>query len=410
MQQYQDELGLHYSAGEPESVDTFNAVIEDYLASRHTVMPALETLLEADPSMPLALCFRAYLLKLAADPRFSAPIRQILARLEKDVDHLNARERRHVLALRAWADDDLDTTTRIFEDILRDHPKDMLALRVAHYLHFYSGIAENMRDSVDRAVAIWSEHDPFYGYLLGMHSFGLEESGDYDRAESAGRRAVALNADDIWAAHAVTHVFQMQSRFDEGIPWVASLLPGWRDANNFIYHMHWHKALCHIGVGDLDAALDIYDAELEGALTDDFYLDVCNAASLLWRLEMLGKDVGSRWQSLREFANARVTDNELIFSTLHYLMPAVRLQDREAISKGVDHIRHWADTASTQGMVCKTVGLTIAEALADIGAGEHERAARSLSNVSDKIRLIGGSHAQRDLFNQLRDYSMAMTS
>lgn len=410
MQQYQDELGLHYSAGKPGSLEAFNVVIEDYLASRNTVMPRLEALLEDDPGMPIALCFRAYLLKLAADPRFSAPVRQIAKRLEQDKDALNARERQHVEALHAWVDDDLETTTRIFEDILKDHPKDMLALRVAHYLHFYSGIAEDMRDSVNRAVTVWSENEPFYGYLLGMHSFGLEEAGEYAEAEAAGKRAVELNDDDIWAAHAVTHVFQMQSRFDEGIPWVASLLPGWRDANNFIYHMHWHKALCHIGAGDLDAALDIYDQHLEGALADDFYLDVCNAASLLWRLEMLGKDVGDRWQPLREIANARVTDNELIFSTLHYLMPAVRLQDRETIARGIDHIRHWADTATSQGTVCKTVGLAIAEALADIGAGERERAARALSEVSDKIKLIGGSHAQRDLFNQLRDYSMATAS
>ena len=48
-----------------------------------------------------------------------------------------------------------------------------------------------------------------------MQSFGLEESGEYPEAETFGRRAVEINSEDVWAAHAVTHVMQMQSRFDE---------------------------------------------------------------------------------------------------------------------------------------------------------------------------------------------------
>ena len=51
---------------------------------------------------------------------------------------------------------------------------------------------------------------PYYGYLLGMGAFGLEEVGEYAEAEKMGRRAVEIEPRDGWAVHAVAHVMQMQ--------------------------------------------------------------------------------------------------------------------------------------------------------------------------------------------------------
>lgn len=405
MRQYTDELGVAYSAGLADSIESFNRTMDAYLASRNTVMPMLEALIEQDPEMPMALCFRGYLLKLAADPRFAGAIRRIVASLEKTRGALTPREQQHIDALSTWAANDTVSATAIFESILATHPKDMLALRVAHYLHFYAGGSRDMCDSIARSVSVWSERDRFYGYLLGMHSFGLEESGDYAAAEATGKRAVELNDDDIWAAHAVTHVYQMQSRFEEGIPWVESLLPAWNGTNNFLYHMHWHKALCHIGAGQPDAALAIYDAHLEAALADDFYLDVCNSVSLLWRLEMLGMDVGDRWEGVLAISRARVTDDELIFSTVHYLMTAARLRDRATIETALDHFDKWAGADTSQGSLCRSVGVPLARAIVDIGEGEMQKASSALSAIQDQIQSIGGSHAQRDLFNQLREFA-----
>ncbi|MEX2327796.1 MAG: tetratricopeptide repeat protein [Pseudomonadales bacterium] len=407
MQLYTDELGITYNAGAEDSLTTFNRVIEAYLSSRKAVMPLLDDLIDSDPEMPLARCFRGYLLKLAADPRFTMPLLQIVKSLDQIKSSLTPREQQHVKALASWTNNDIDTTVEILEGILTEYPRDMLALRIAHYLHFYAGASANIRDSVARSLAKWHQDQPFYGYLLGMHSFGLEESGDYALAEALGKQAVDRNPDDIWAAHAVTHVYQMQSRFDEGVPFVQSLLPVWQNANNFLYHMHWHQALCHIGLGEADAALAIYDSHLVRALADDFYLDICNAASLLWRLEIVGVDVGDRWDPLLVISNARITDNELLFSSIHYLITPARLGDKNATEKALQNFRQWAKSESTQGHICRDVGLPLAEAIVDLGTGDARRARRILTDISDKIVLIGGSHAQRDLFNQLREYAAA---
>ncbi|MDZ7684702.1 MAG: hypothetical protein U5O39_06570 [Gammaproteobacteria bacterium] len=242
-----------------------------------------------------------------------------------------------------------------------------MALRVVHYLHFYAGTPERMRDSVARRVAGWNKQDPFFGYLLGMHAFGLEETGEYAAAEATGKQAVDINAHDVWAAHAVEHVYQMQSRFDEGIEWMQRLMPEFGGAKQFVYHMHWHQALCHIGQGEFDAALAIFDDYLEPALQDDFYLDVCNAASLLWRLEIAGVDVGTRWEPVKSLSLPRLSDRELLFSSLHYLMTPARLGDETAVRDALASFERWADEESTQGNVCRQVGLPLAQAIIALG-------------------------------------------
>ncbi len=405
MHQANDTLGNAYTVNHDASVTQIAHIIDAYLGSQATVMPLLDELLRTDPDMPMAICLRTYLLKLGSDPRLATPIQRGLDSLKALEGSLNPREKMHLQALTSWVANQLLATVETLEAILASYPRDMLALRLAHYLHFYAGSAKNMRASVTRSLNNWAPADPYYGYLLGMYSFGLEESGDYTQAERYGKQAIDFNPADIWAAHAVTHVFQMQERFAEGIQWIESLVPHWDEANGFVYHLHWHKALCHLGMRDNDGALSIYDTHLAKAVDDDFYLDTCNAASLLWRLEILGVDVGQRWQALQAISAARVSDSELIFSTLHYLMAPARLNDQATVDRALKSLLAWSQANTTQGDICREVGLPIANALINIGKGDAHQAANDLSAVADQIYLIGGSHAQRDLFTQIQQFS-----
>ncbi|MBT3624505.1 MAG: tetratricopeptide repeat protein [Gammaproteobacteria bacterium] len=395
-----DELGLDYTTDNPTSLQLFTEALENYLASSAQVMPCLERLFEQDPTMPMALLFRAYLLKLAADPRFRAAIQQCFDSVSARPD-LNDREQRYLKALSLWQADQMAEAAAVFDDIVLNYPKDMLALRMAHYLHFYGNGGRQMMESLQVALQHHEANDRYYGFLKGMHSFALEESGRYPEAEAAGLEALDINRKDIWAAHAVTHVYQMQSRFEEAIRFIESLLPEWTSANNFVYHLHWHKALLHIGLGNLDQALNVYDETLVEPLADDFYLDVCNATSLLWRLEMSGVKVGDRWAPLHELSKNRVQDNELVFTSLHYLITPAILGDAKTVKAGLDHFHHWSNAKTSQGTVAKIVGETMAKAVAKLASEQKHEGVTLMQSVQNQIYRIGGSHAQRHLFDQL---------
>ena len=377
MEQHTDNLGLAYSANTATSIESFNQCIEYYLANLACVMPSLDELIKNDNKMPMAHCLRAYLLKLSGDPKFSPAFNQELNFLTAMSPKLNEREQQHLHALLAWSKNLMAEASQILETLLQHHPKDMIALRITHYLHFYAGNAQSMRDTAARAVEIWQQDDLFYGYLLGMYSFGLEESGDYEKAEKMGRKAMQINPRDLWACHAVTHILEMQKRPVEGIIWLESYMLDWRDNNNFVFHLYWHKALFHVEMGEYVSALAIYDDFLAAPLDDDFYLDICNATSLLWRLEVKGMDVGDRWSNLLSFAERRVEDDELVFSTLHYLMIPARLQNTSLMKKALAHFESWSQTGTTQGEVCAAVGLSLAQSLVALGEYDYAETDRS---------------------------------
>ena len=152
--------------------------------------------------------------------------------------------------------------------------------------------------------------------------------------------------------------------------------------------------------GNAEAALELYDECLVAPLKDDFYLDVCNASSLLHRFEMRGLDMASRWDALASYQH-RITDQELIFITLHYIMIAARIGDNETLTRGLQSIKAWAAEPIEQGVICETVGQDLAIALQALGEGDKERAATLLEGSFDALPSIGGSHAQRALFHEL---------
>ncbi|VDN27953.1 unnamed protein product [Gongylonema pulchrum] len=75
-----------------------------------------------------------------------------------------------------------------WEEILRETPNDMLAVKFAHDAYFYLGDKESIRDSIARVFPKWNTSAPCYSYLHGMHAFGLEECGQYEEAEKQARK------------------------------------------------------------------------------------------------------------------------------------------------------------------------------------------------------------------------------
>lgn len=282
-----------------------------------------------------------------------------------------------------------------------EHPQDGLALRLAHFTHFYSGNPRRMRDSMARILPLWSPDHRDYGFLLGMYAFGLEENGEYVKAEDFGRRAVERNPADAWSVHAVAHVLEMTERSAEGIEWVNKLEKSWSTVNNFRFHLYWHRCLYHLERGEFDIVLRLYDDQIVSDIESDFYLDICNASSLLWRLEMFGIGIGDRWQRLIDVARKHVGDTDVIFVSLHYLMALVAAGDVEATDRMITNIRQWPSLSGTQAQICADCGVALAEGLRLARSGRYAEALAIMAPVRYRLDQIGGSRAQRDVFHMI---------
>src|SRR5262249_11486986 len=286
--------------------------------------------LSSDPEFGLAYCLKGYfamlLYKQTAVPAAAEACRTARRLTEK----ATSRERMHVDALDSWVAGDLDRLFAVWEEILALYPTDVLAFRLAHYKYFWTGRAREMLASVERIVQGWSREFPGYGTILGCRCFALEECGDYAAAEPAGREAIDIDPADLWAAHAVAHVMEMQGRQSEGILWLERLAQYWEGTNQLQHHLWWHRALFHYEQRDFDQVLVLCDQRfrnLTSPLTQsqpDFIIDVQNAASMLFRLERQGVDIGNRWIEIADRAEQRIGDCLSAFTLPHWMMAPVQ--------------------------------------------------------------------------------------
>ena len=397
---YSDAHGLEFTSTSPESANRFHDFTSAYLGFGRETGAILKEIGDTDPEMPMARCAKGYFAKLMGSANHSARARTISGGLVDYMASTNAndREKQHAAALAAWCAGDLNRTVRIWENILLEHPMDGLALRLAHFAHFYSGDGRKMRDSLARILPLWSSEHPNFGYLQGMYAFGLEECGEYEKAETHGRAAVERNPKDAWSVHAIAHVLEMTERHKEGIEWVARLEDDWSTVNNFRFHLYWHKCLYHLERGEFDAVLSLYDEQVSSDIESDFYLDICNCTSLLWRLEMFGIDVGDRWAALAQVAHRHLGDRDLIFVSLHYLMALIAGGDKIAADQMIESLRGWSSLDETQARICADVGLAIADGLKLARDGRFAEAFARMEPVRYDLYRLGGSKAQRDVF------------
>jgi tetratricopeptide (TPR) repeat protein len=395
-----DPRGLALTTASSEAAAHFDDAIEAYLEYRKTAGEHLKQALQADPDFALAHCLKGYFLMLFGTTATHEGARKALVAGRANEERLTWREKAHLGALDAWLAGDLSGANRIWTDILIEHPHDILALRLQHFNAFWMGDSRSLRDTVAGVLGAWNSALPGYSNLLGMLAFGLEETGDYATAESFGRRAVEANPNDLWAVHAVAHVLEMQGRLRDGLAWLDQPAGTWSDRNPFKDHLWWHTALFPLEMGDYERVLSLYDAEVAVDETG-FYLDVQNAASLLVRLELLGVDVGDRWQALGEIAAQRVEDHVLAFTDIHFAMSLAAAGRSEDLARQISSLEAFgAGEGHTQAVARRTT-LPLIEAVAAYRQGDHDRAVELLLETRTRWPEVGASHAQRDIFTQI---------
>lgn len=379
----------------------WNDMLEALMAHAAATPEHLARTLAADPDFGLAHAAKGLMLLSLARAELVAPARDCLAgaRAAALLRPVSRREAMIVEALALWLDDRPRQAAERLEAILLAHPFDLLALKLSHGLRFMLGDQAEMLATLNRFAPGFGESHPLAGFVHGCHAFALEERGFYAQAEHAGRRAVTLSPRDAWGRHAVAHVLEMTGRTDEGVAWLSD----GREiahANNLRFHIFWHLALFRLERGETGEVLRLYDEEIRAEPTDD-YRDIANGASLLARLDYAGVDVGDRWEELAAKAEGRVHDGRLVFADLHYalsLLGAGHADGAEAIARSlIDDAK--AHPSGERRNAARS-GALAAFGLIAFHEGDYDEAARLLGSARNGLLAIGGSHAQRDLFEQ----------
>lgn len=400
-----DRRGLDVSTDSAQAAALLDDAVDGYVTFHVDTTKRLADSLKADPEFFLGHALKGGMALLSLNAKNLDRAKAALDKAASLAASATPRERRHLEAFGAWAEGDLDRALRAWESILAVHPTDLLALRLAHFHYFWLGRSARMLDSVVAAKRGWSSDTPGRSWLASMEAFGREECGEYEEAEHLAREAVAYDPSDRWGVHAVAHVLEMQGRAAEGMAWLDQNASCHEGANNFAFHLTWHRALMQLEKDGPEGLLAWYDTrvrDLSSPLVQalpDLYIDLQNAASLLWRLEHLGVDVGSRWAELADKAEGRIGDGSNLFTLPHLAMALAadgRFAAAERLVEGVGAIE-----GATLGPVASGLAQPVCRAAIHHRRGEWKDVVRLMMPVRGDLWRLGASHAQRDVLWQM---------
>jgi len=399
-----DQFGYDTSLSSVQAVEAWDGLVLAFLAHAAATPEYLGKLLEAEPDFAAAHAVKGLFCMMLGRSEMVETARAAheSARLCARQGAPTPREMGYVRSLGAWLDGRPSESVREMEAILTRWPEDALAMKISHAIRFILGDKDGMRASVEAVLPAYDAANPARGYLFGCHAFCLEETGEYTRAETAGRMGLSLSPDDAWGLHAVAHVFDMTCNARAGLDWLEGREHAWAHCNNFRYHVWWHKALMHLDQNEIEAVFELYDHEVRRDKTDDFR-DISNGTSLLMRLELEGHDVGDRWEEMADICERRTEDACLIFADLHYLLALVGGGRKTAIQRMMTRLHADAKRGNASDMMARMAnpGLSAAAGLEAFGEGDYRSAFLNLGRARHSMQLAGGSHAQRDIFERL---------
>lgn len=391
-----DGLGNALSGSSTSSRALFGQALREFQIYSGDPVTTVDRAIAESPGFVMGHALRAWLHLLGTEPIGIPIAREALAAAR--TQPATEQERGHLRAIAHLVEGDWFAASRVMEDVAIEHPRDALALQVGHQIDFFTGNARMLRDRIARAMPAWSEGVPGYHAILSMHAFGLEETGDYARAEATGRQAVALEPRDGWGQHAVAHVLEMQNRTADGIAWMRANPEAWSTDSFFAVHNWWHLALYHLDRGDLDEVLALYDGPVKGGQSQ-IILELIDATALLWRLHLRGIDVGERWVPVADGWEAVGGAGSYAFNDWHAAMAFVGACRSASLDAVIEAATDAAEGAGDNAMFSRDVGLPLIRAVQAFGRGEYGQAARLLRAVREIAHRFGGSHAQRDLID-----------
>lgn len=392
-----DSQGQDLPNATEESADLYVAAVEDFNRYAGDPLGKIDDALKVSPDFAMAHLFKAHMYATATEPAATAQAARILKTVRSLT--LTDREESHATAIAHVIDGNWTKAAVLLDRHSMLWPHDILAIQSGHLMDFFRANARDLRDRISRVLPQWPEDMPGLSYLFGMHAFGLEEAGDYDAAEAAGREAIAMEPADSWAHHAVTHVMEMQGRAEDGIGWMMARKKHWAAEDNFFQvHNWWHWALFHLDLEQNEEAFTLYDEHVRTE-PSDIAVNLVDASSLLWRFELAGLDTGSRWGEVADAWKAHADARLYPFNDLHAAMAYLASGRKADLDDLMSDYRSSATETTEVGRWWHLYGAPLIEGFAAFWEGNHAAAVENLHQSRYIANAFGGSHAQRDVID-----------
>ena len=409
--------------GAPASVKAWEQAWEQYLHYSGDPVTVASEAGREDESFVMGPVFAAVYRVLAGSPIHASNLESDTGRALGRAVSSGDRERAHAEALKLLVSGEFTAAARVWDGVASAR-RDFAAVRFAHDVYLHVGDDRGRLGSSSHAVEAW-RGEPGWGFVAGQHAFALEEVGRYDEAEELGRMALSLDPDDLWARHALAHVYESTDDTTAALELLEGSVDRWADQDLLATHIWWHLALRLLASGDTSGALAVFDERQPHATTA---FQICDQTSLLWRLELAGCDVSHRWDGLADRWDGVAERHTCAFLDMHAAMAFARRPGHPGAARwheglrarcgsvvgdgragglgsvvgdgragGLGSVVERGGTFSENDRTFREVVAPLADAFRGYAAGDADGFVGVVDALGSSTRRIGGSIAQRDL-------------
>ncbi len=385
----------HPLTANPAAAEAYRDGVDRMLAYLPEVEESLERAIELDPSFALPHSQLGLFYLFRGNPKRASELAEEAANL---ADRASERERSHVAILGASVRGQGSKAPEWIDQHLRDYPSDAPVLMQWFGANFYNGgpnKRERMLEQFDRLA-------PHYGddwWFLGWHAFANHESDQLEIARVLVERSAELRRENGQAAHAMAHVFFEEHDVEGGSGWLGDWLTDHPHRAGFHRHLTWHQALFLLANGRRSDALELHDDIIRPGADPhgDALGGVADSASLLWRCRLHDGDEAFDWRAIADLADGAFPKPGVAWVDVHRAMALAALGDEVGLGKLLDGL---SEAAKRGHAIAGEVVAPTVEALSAFGQGDYATAADGLDAVRDRLVELGGSNAQRDVFEE----------
>jgi hypothetical protein len=211
-------------------------------------------------------------------------------------------------------------------------------------------------------------------------------------------RSLAANPCNAHAAHQRVHGFFEQGDAAGGGEFLETWLPGYDRAGHLHCHLSWHSALFELSRGNSERARTIYLDNIRPSVAQAApMLVLADAASFLWRWRFYGVSppLDDEWTEVTAHAQRHFPRASLAFADLHAALAEAATRDEDSLQRRIVGLQALVrDGRLPPG---ETAPALVAGAAA-LSRGDNAEAAQVFEAVLPELPRIGGSHAQREIF------------
>ena len=388
--------GLTVTTSSPTAADAYHEGLDLVLSQNYGPEEKLQAAIAADDGFAMAHVVLAYILHLQQN----VPAAREAAEKGVELAAGCSREERQIASImHCFTHGKGMEAIGLIHEHLNDFPTDTLAMRVAQRLYMLGCFGAGVPDFPNHLMAMMHKLAPANGddwAFLGQYAFAHHETNQPEKAMDLATRSLEGNPLNAVACHSVTHSYFEQGDARNGGRWLADWLDGFDRRASYNTHLSWHLALFELAQGRYSQALDLYETHIRPGVQARNLANLQDAASLMWRLQIYsGEDPGKPWDEVRDLALPAASGPGAAFRDCHAALAFAGAGDVEATHQLVDRLTAQGEKGDD---LSREMTLPIALGAAAFVAGDYDEAADLMGPTYPMLARIGGSHAQREVF------------